>query len=168
MNPMQKPYIDKVVIHMAVGEAGEKLVKAETIMKEISGQQSVRTIAKRTQPAFGVRKGQPLGCKVYLRGKAAEEFFVTALDIVEKKLFDSQFDNSGNISFGIEEHTDFPSQSYDPMIGIYGMDVNVILERRGIRIARRTTQRRKLPNKQRVTREDAIKFLTEQYNVEVQ
>ncbi|WOF15505.1 50S ribosomal protein L5 [Methanoplanus sp. FWC-SCC4] len=168
MNPMQNLHIDKIVVHMAVGEAGEKLVKAETILKEITGQQSVRTIAKRTQPAFGIRKGQPIGCKVYLRGEKAEEFVRTSLEIIEKKLFASQFDKSGNISYGIEEHTDFPTQNYDPMIGIYGMDVNVILEKKGVRIARRSIQTKKLPEKQRVTSEEAIKFMEEEFGVEVQ
>ena len=66
-NPMQEIYIDKVVVHMGVGESGERLVKAEKIMQQITGQKPVRTIAKRTQPAFGIRKGAPIGCKVTLR-----------------------------------------------------------------------------------------------------
>jgi len=53
------------------------------------------------------------------------------------------------------------------MIGIYGMDVNVILERKGIRIARRNIGQRKLPSKQVVTKEDAVRFMTEKYQVEV-
>jgi large subunit ribosomal protein L5 len=164
---MRDVHIDKVVVHMSVGEAGAKLVNAENIMKEITGQQSVRSIAKRTQPAFGIRKGQPIGCKVTLRGSAAEKFTQTALDAIEHNLFASQFDINGNVSFGIEEHTDFPGQSYDPMVGIYGMDVNVVLERRGIRIARRSVEKRKLPAKQRVQREDAINFMRDSYQVEV-
>lgn len=168
MNPMQKVHVDKIVIHMGVGEAGEKLVKAENIMQEISGQKSVRTIAKRTQPAFSIRKDQPIGCKVCLRGKAAEDFVRTSLEILEKKLYASQFDKSGNLAYGIEEHTDFPGQSYDPMIGIYGMDVNVVLEKKGIRIARRSIQKKKLPLKQRVSREEAVKFMQEEFGVEVQ
>jgi len=167
MNPMQDVHVDKIIVHMGVGEAGDKLLKAETIVQEITGQKTIRAFAKRTQPAFGLRKGQPMGCKVALRGKKAEEFLDTALGIVERRLGSYQFDKSGNFSFGVEEHTDFPSQNYDPMIGIYGMDVNVILERRGIRIARRSIQRRKLPAKQRVNKEDAIAFMAERFNVEV-
>jgi len=167
VNPMQGLYVDKVVVHMAVGEAGDKLVKAENIVSAITGQSPIRAYAKRTQPAFGVRKGQPTGCRVTLRGARAEEFVRTALDIVEKTLAASQFDATGNFSFGIEEHTDFPGQSYDPMIGIYGMDVTVVLERKGIRIARRSIQKRKLPTKQRVTKEDAVAYMSEAFNVEV-
>jgi len=167
VNPMQGLCVDKVVVHMGVGEAGDKLVKAENIVKEITGQSTIRAFAKMTQPAFGVRKGQPLGCRVTLRGARAEEFVRTALGIVENTLAASQFDATGNFSFGIEEHTDFPTQSYDPMIGIYGMDVNVVLERKGIRIARRSIQKRKLPTKQRVTKVDATAYMAEAFNVEV-
>lgn len=164
---MRDIYIDKVVVHMGVGESGDKLVKGENIMKTISKQTPIRTIAKMTQPAFSIRKGQPIGCKVTLRGKSARDFFETSLKIVNNTLFESQLDKSGNFSFGIEEHTDFPGMSYDPQIGIYGMDINVVLERRGIRITRRRMEQKKLPAKQRVSKPDAIAFLKEKYRVEV-
>jgi large subunit ribosomal protein L5 len=164
---MRDIYIDKVVVHMGVGESGEKLVKAENIMKTITKQTPIRSIAKKTQPAFSIRKGAPIGCKVTLRGKTARDFFEASLKIINKTLFESQLDTSGNFSFGIEEHTDFPGMSYDPQIGIYGMDVNVVLERRGIRITRRRMEQKKLPAKQRVSKQDAIAFLKEKYQVEV-
>lgn len=167
MTAMQDIYIDKVIVHMGVGESGERLVKAEDIVKAITGQKSVRTIAKRTQPAFGIRKGAPIGCKVTLRRKTAESFVETALAIIERSLATSQFDRTGNVSFGIEEHTDFPGMSYDPTIGIYGMDVNVVLERKGVRIARRSVERRKLPAKQKVSKDEAIAFMRERFQVEV-
>jgi len=166
-NPMQEIYIDKVVVHMGVGESGERLVKAEKIMQQITGQKPVRTIAKRTQPAFGIRKGVSIGCKVTLRRENAEKFITTALDIIDRRLAPSQFDRTGNVSFGIEEHTDFPGMSYDPMVGIYGMDINVVLEHKGVRVARRRIERRKLPETQKVSRDDALAFMRERYLVEV-
>ncbi|MCP1662991.1 MAG: 50S ribosomal protein L5 [Methanocalculus sp. MSAO_Arc1] len=168
MTGMQELYVDKVVVHMSVGEAGEKLIKGETLMQEIcGGATSVRTIAKRTVPAFGLRKGQALGCKLTLRGDKAEQFLRTALDIVERKIDSHRFDENGNFAFGIEEHTDFPGQSYDPQIGIYGMDVNVVIEKKGIRIARRAAQQKKLPSKQHVKKDEAVSFVEEHFNVEV-
>lgn len=164
---MQQVKIEKVVVHMGVGESGEKLTKAEDIIKTITGQASVRSIAKKTQPAFGIRKGAPIGCRVTLRGKRAEKFFQTSLNVIERTIFASQFDKLGNFSFGVEEHTDFPGMSYDPQIGIYGMDINVVVGRRGTRIARRRAEQKRLPAKQRVTKEDAIAFLKDQYKVEV-
>jgi large subunit ribosomal protein L5 len=167
MNPMQGLRIQKIVVHMGVGESGEKLSKAEDVLSTITAQKPVKAIARKTQPAFGTRKGSPIGCKVTLRGDAAEKFFATSFSIVERQLAASQFDSQGNFSFGIEEHTDFPGMSYDPSIGIFGMDVNVVLEKRGARISRRKVVTKKLPSKQRVKREEAIRFLQETYKAEV-
>jgi len=164
---MQDLRIQKIVVHMGVGESGDKLSKAEEMLSKITSQKPVKAIAKKTQPAFGTRKGSPIGCKVTLRSDAAEEFFRTSIGIVDRQLAASQFDSQGNFSFGIEEHTDFPGMAYDPSIGIFGMDVNVVLEKRGIRVSRRKVNQRKLPQKQRVKREEAIKFLQERYQVEV-
>ncbi len=166
-NPMQGLYVDKVVVHMGVGESGDKLSKAIEIMKTITGHTPVKSIAKKTQPAFGVRKGAPIGCRVTLRGALAREFLETSLSIIDRRISRAQLDALGNFSFGIEEHTDFPGMSYDPQIGIYGMDINVVLARRGVRISRRHEEQRKLPGKQQVNREDAIQFLNEQFKVEV-
>jgi large subunit ribosomal protein L5 len=168
MNPMQKLHIGKVMVHMGVGESGEKLVKAEDMMKQITTQTPIQAIARTTQPAFSVRKGAPIGCKVTLRGGTAETFMETALSIIDRKLYRTQFDKQGNFSFGIEEHTDFPGMAYDPAIGIFGMDVNVVLERPGARVARRKVMPRRLPRKQRVTPDEAIAFLQEAYRVEVE
>ncbi len=57
-NPMKKLQIDKVIVHMSVGEGGQRLINAEQIIKTLTGQGTVRTEAKKTQPAFGIRKGQ--------------------------------------------------------------------------------------------------------------
>ncbi|HEY9245721.1 MAG TPA: 50S ribosomal protein L5, partial [Candidatus Methanoperedens sp.] len=97
----------------------------------------------------------------------AEAFLKTALNISENRLNSSQFDESGNFSFGIEEHTDFPGMKYDPSIGIYGMDINVALKRSGYRISRRKIEKHKIPQNHRVTKEDAISFVKNAYSVEV-
>lgn len=167
MNPMQRLYIGKVVVHMGVGESGERLTKAEEVMKRITGQVPVKTNAKKTLPAFGIRKGAPIGCKVTLRGESAEGFIRTAFDIIKKKVSISQLDKQGNFSFGIEEHTDFPGMTYDPKIGIFGMDINVSIDRKGVRISRRSINKRKLPPEQLVSPEETVQFLKDHYQVEV-
>lgn len=149
MNIMLEPRIDKVVVHVGVGESGQRLVNAETIMKTITKQQPVRSMAKKTLPTFNIKKKEPIGAKLTLRGKAAEDFLVLALKAAGNSLRMSQFDQQGNFSFGIEEHTDFPGMRYDPEIGIFGMDVSVALKRAGYRIARRRVAKKKLPSRQR-------------------
>ena len=164
---MRELYVDKVVVHMGVGEGGDKLSRAIELMRQITGNAPVRSNAKKTNPTFGIRKGAPISCKVTLRGKKAGKFLETAFGIIGKKVSPGQIDRQGNFSFGIEEHTDFPGMSYDPQIGIYGMDINVVLARRGIRVNRRHIEQRRLPKKQQVTPDDSLAFLKSRYNVEV-
>lgn len=171
MTDMQTPFVAKVVVHMGVGEAGERLVNAENIMSVLTdGSKPIRSYAKNTLPAFGVRRGQPIGCKVTLRGKKATDFLATALKTysIEHVLHARQFDATGNFGFGIEEHTDFPGQSYDPKIGIYGMDVLAVIEKKGTRTARRKIQQKKLNSKLHVAREESMKFVTETFGIEVE
>jgi len=162
---MRQPRVEKVVVHMGVGEGGRELANAEEILAEVAGQQPVRTVAKNTVGEFGVREGDPIGAKVTLRGEEANEFLETTLEFVE--LSASQFDQVGNFSFGVEEHTDFPSQEYDPNIGIYGLDVTVNLVRPGYRVRKRDKVSRSIPKAHRLNAEDAIAFLEAEYDVEV-
>jgi len=162
---MREPRIEKVVVHMGVGQGGEDLQDAEAILEEITGQESVRTRAKNTVGEFGIRQGDPIGAKVTLRDAAAEEFLETALPLAD--IDAGQFDETGNVSFGIEEHTSFPSQEYNPDIGIYGLDVTVTLVRPGYRVAKRDTRTRSIPSGHRLSPEDAIAFLESEFDVEV-
>jgi large subunit ribosomal protein L5 len=163
---MRKPRVEKVVVHMGVGTGGRELANAEEILEEVTGQQSVRTQAKRTVQEFDIREGDPIGAKVTLRGDAAREFLETALPLTT--LSPTQFDETGNFSFGVEEHTDFPSQEYDPQIGIYGLDVTVTLVRPGYRVSKRDKVSRSIPKNHRLNAEDAIAYLTGEFDVDVE
>jgi large subunit ribosomal protein L5 len=167
MNANLIPRIDKVVVHVGVGESGQRLVNAETIMKTITKQQPVRSIAKKTLPTFGIKKNEPIGAKLTLRGKAAEDFLIIALKAAGNTLKKSQFDMQGNFSFGVEEHTDFPGMRYDPEIGIFGMDVSVALKRAGYRIAMRRVGQKKLPSRQRLNKDDTIEFVSKKFGIEI-
>jgi len=167
MNSMRIPSIDKVTVHIGTGESGERLTNAEKLLATIVKQKPVRAIAKKTLPSFSIKKKEPIGCKVTLRGKNASDFLKVALKIIDNKLSLSQFDQNGNFSFGIEEHTDFPGMKYDPTIGIYGMDVNVALKRAGYRIRTRKIQKHTIPQDHRLKKEDAIAYIKEKYSAEV-
>ncbi|SNR48212.1 50S ribosomal protein L5 [Halorubrum vacuolatum] len=162
---MREAYLEKVVVHMGVGRGGDPLADAEEIIEAITGQQSVRTTAKRTVGEFGIRKGDPIGVKVTLRGEDAHAFLETALSLVD--VTKGQFDETGNLSFGIADHTDFPSQEYDPNVGIYGLDVTTTIVRPGYRVAKRDKASRSIPSNHRMTAEDAIAFLEANFDVEV-
>ncbi|NHN47228.1 50S ribosomal protein L5 [Halostella sp. JP-L12] len=162
---MRRPTIEKVVVHMGVGEGGRELAQAEEILEDVAGQESVRTQAKATNPDFGIRQGDPIGAKVTLRGDEADEFLSTALPLADVSA--SQFDDTGNFSFGVEEHTEFPGQEYDPNVGIYGLDVTVNLVRPGYRVSKRDKATRSIPSSHRLDADDAVAFVESEYNVEV-
>ena len=162
---MREPRIEKVVVHMGVGQGGVDLGNAEEILGEVTQQDPVRTTAEATEPEFDIREGDPIGAKVTLRDDDAESFLETALPLTE--LSASQFDDTGNFSFGVEEHTDFPSQEYDPTIGIYGLDVTVNLVRPGYRVSKRDKASRSIPSGHRLDVDDAVAFIEETFDVEV-
>ena len=167
MSGMRDLYVEKVVVNIGVGEAGERLVKAQKVLEMVTGQKSVQTMSKTINRDLGIRKGMPLGCKVTLRGEAAEEFIERALPIREMRVPESSFDPEGNMSFGITDYTDFDGMKYDPEIGIFGMDISVVLRRPGNRITKRALLKRRIPKDHRVGRDEAIQFMKDKFKVEV-
>jgi ribosomal protein L5 len=99
-----KPHIAKVTVNIGVGEAGEKLKKAESVLEGVTKQKPIQTLSKTTNKDWGLRKFMPIGCKVTLRRKAAETFLISALKIRENKISEYSFDNQGNFSKIRPEH----------------------------------------------------------------
>ncbi len=161
------PQIEKVTVNIGVGEAGERLKKAESVITSLTGRKPVQTLSQTTNKEWGLRKRMPIGCKVTLRGKKADEFLKQALLTRENKIADYAFDEQGNMSFGIPDHTLFKSQKYDPNIGIFGMDVCITMKKPGYRVKRRRIQRRHIPKRYQVQKEETMKFFSETFNVEV-
>ncbi len=164
---MRQPKIEKIVVNIGVGEAGDRLAKAQKVLNMLTKQTPLVTHAKVTNRDLGVRQGMPIGCKVTLRGEGAQEFLKRALWVRENRLPSYSFDKEGNLSFGIQDYTDFEGMRYDPEIGIFGMDVSVRIQRPGYRIGKRRIMSRKVPKEHRMTREESIQFMQEQYKIEV-
>ena len=162
-----RPQIEKITINIGVGEAGERLNKAESVLQNITGNKPIQTLSRTTNKDLAIREMMPIGCKVTLRGKKADEFMKEALSTRDNKMADYSFDDEGNLSFGIPDHTLFKSQKYDPNIGIFGMDVCITMSKPGYRIKRRRIARRRIPHKHRVTTDETIEFFKDKYNVEV-
>jgi large subunit ribosomal protein L5 len=90
--------------------------------------------------------------------------------LVEAKdhiLTESQFDESGNIAFGIHEYIDIPQVAYDPKIGIMGLQVCITLERPGFRIKRRSLHKAKISDKHSIKKEDAMEFMKKEFAVKI-
>jgi len=164
---MRTPRIEKVVVNIGVGEAGERLMKAQKVLEMLTEQRSVITVAKVTNRDLGIREGMPIGCKVTLRRERAINFLKKALWIRENRVAEYSFDIEGNLSFGISDYTDFEGMRYDPEIGIFGMDVNVVIQRPGYRLTRRRIMKRRLPRTHRLTRQEAMDFMRDNFSIEV-
>lgn len=166
-NPMLMPRIEKVVVNCCVGKSGEPLEKAMKIIEDLTGQKPCYRRAKKTIKDFGIRRKEPIACLVTLRGERAIEFLKRVLDAVGNKIPASSFDNFGNFSFGIEEHIDIPGTKYSPELGIIGMDICVSLARPGYRVKYRRHARSKVGKKHRLTAEEAISFMINEFGVNI-
>lgn len=172
MNPMKRIRIEKVTLNIGVGEPGERLEKAEEVLKRILAladieQKPVRTRAKVRVQRWGIRPGLEIGVKVTVRGEKAVRLLDLLLNAVDRKISERSFDERGNFSFGIREYIDIPGMKYDPKIGIYGLDVCVTLERPGYRVKRRKRRRSHVGKTHLITKEEAIQYVKEAFGVEV-
>lgn len=165
-NMMRKVFIAKVVVNMSLGVGGETLAKAQTVLENLTGQKPTDVLAKATNRDFGLRKGEPMGCKVTLRGKRATEFAKRALDVKDHQLPAASVDHAGNVSFGVSEHIQIPGVRYDPDLGIFGMDICICTERPGFRIKRRRRSRHRIPRRHRITPDEAMEILSKELGVQ--
>ena len=166
-NPMRTIKLAKVTVHIGVGKSGEELEKARKVLAEITGQKPCTKQAKRTLKDFGISEGEPIACLTTLRGDNATAFLKRGLEAAGNVLKASSFDDNGNFAFGIKEHIEIPGTKYVPELGIFGMDVIGTLERPGFRIKRRRIRPSRIGKSHRISKEEAIKFVTQKFGIEV-
>jgi large subunit ribosomal protein L5 len=166
-NPMRAIKLAKVTVHIGVGKSGEMLEKAKKILIELTGQKPCTKQAKMTVKEFGIREGEPISCLTTLRGEKATTFLKRGLEAINNSVKRSSFDENGNFAFGIKEHIEIPGTKYVPELGIFGMDIVGTLERPGFRVKRRRIRPSRIGKSHRVTRDDAIKFVTEHFGVQI-
>lgn len=129
---MEVPKLDKIVVNIGVGDASHNSKMLETSMKEleaITGQKPVATKAKKAIAGFKLREGQPIGCKVTLRGENMYNFLDKLISITLPRVRDFRglsnkaFDGRGNYTLGLTEQLIFSEIEYDDVVKVRGMDV---------------------------------------------
>lgn len=168
MNAMKEIKLEKVTLNIGTGKDQKQLEKGLKLLKGITQLKPVKTTTSKRIQEWGIRPGLPIGCKITIRKNTAKKILPKLLEAKDKKLKKSQFDNFGNFTFGIHEYIDIPDVKYDPDIGILGLEVCVTLERRGYRTKRRKKMKRKIPKRHQITKDEAIKFIKEKFNVVVE
>ncbi|MDI3544374.1 MAG: large subunit ribosomal protein [Candidatus Woesearchaeota archaeon] len=167
-NPMRKIRIEKVSLSMGTGTDMDRLDKGMKLLQIVSGKKPVKTLAKKRIPTWSIRPGLPIGCKVTLRGKEAEDKLRILLKAVDDKLSLDNFDEQGNFSFGIKEYIDLPNMDYIYELGILGFQVSVTLSRQGYRVKERKYLRKKIGKSHVVSKQEGIEFMRTAFNVNVE
>ena len=167
LNQMKEIRLEKVVLNMGVGKSGDAIEIGKKALDQISEKKSSSRNAKDTQRDWGVRKGEPIGVAVTIRGKDATALLKRLLEAKGNEIKSSSFDNFGNVSFGILEHIDIPGIKYDPKIGILALDVAVSLTRPGFNIRFRSKHKAKIGKSHKISPQEARDFLTKEFGVKM-
>jgi large subunit ribosomal protein L5 len=167
MNQMRNIRIEKVTLNFGAGTDQKKLEKGVKLLTLITGKAPVKTKTIARIPTWGLRPGLAIGCKITLRKNEAIEVLKRLLSAKSNTLMDNNFDDNGNVSFGIPEYIDVPGVKYDPNIGIIGLEASVTLTRPGFRIKSRKVMKRKIPHNHRIPKEDAITYFKEKFNLQL-
>jgi large subunit ribosomal protein L5 len=137
-NVMQVPRLEKIVINMGVGAAGQTGGDAKLLdgaiadLATITGQKPIVTRAKKSIANFRLREGQRIGAKVTLRGAQMYEFFDRLVNVALPRVRDfgginpNSFDGRGNFAMGMKEQLTFPEIVYDKVDKVRGMDIIIV------------------------------------------
>jgi len=132
---MQVPKLQKIVVSKGVGAAtsDKKLIDYATEeLTMITGQKSVVTMSKKDVASFNLRRGNPIGVMVTLRGERMYEFLDRLVTVSLPRVRDFQgikangFDGRGNYTLGITEQIIYPEISIDKINKISGMDITFV------------------------------------------
>jgi large subunit ribosomal protein L5 len=166
-NPMKKISLEKVVLNMGLGRSGDIIGIAKEALQQISGKNPTAREAKETQRDWGIRKGEPIGVSVTVRGEDAKELLKRLLEAKGNQVRGRAFDDFGNYSFGIREHIDIPGVKYDPKVGIMGLGISVTLTRPGYGIRKRSKHKASVGKKHIISSDEAKDYLVKEFGVTV-
>ena len=167
-NKMKEIKLEKVVLNMGVGKSGDAIETAKKALDQISNKKSCDRSAKKAYRDWGVRKGEPIGAAVTIRGNDAKNLLKKLLEAKGNNVNGRSFDKMGNLSFGIREHIDIPGIKYDPKIGILGLDVTARLIRPGYNIRIRSRHKASVGKHHKITPDEAKAYLTKEFGASVE
>jgi large subunit ribosomal protein L5 len=156
-NVMAIPKITKVVVNMGLGEGTQNGKIVDTGAEElgkITGQKAAVTRSKKSIAQFKVRKGQPIGAMVTLRGERMYEFLDRLIAIALPRVRDFRgvsprgFDGRGNFTMGLRDQLIFPEIDYLKVDKARGMNISMVTTAKTDEEARRLLQLIGIPFRQ--------------------
>ncbi|MEI6683170.1 MAG: 50S ribosomal protein L5 [Bacteroidota bacterium] len=143
-SPMQVPRINKICLNQGLGIANtdKKFIdNGITEMTNITGQKAVSTKSKKDISNFKLRKGNPIGVRVTLRGERMYDFLDRLISVALPRvrdfrgISDKGFDGRGNYTLGVTEQIIFPEIDIDKVTRINGVDITFVTSARNDREA---------------------------------
>ncbi len=143
-NHMQVPRITKICLNQGLGIAITDRKHIENGINEmtmISGQKSVATKSRKDISNFKLRRGNPIGVRVTLRGERMYEFLDRLISVALPRVRDFRgvndkgFDGRGNYTMGVSEQIIFPEIDIDKVSKINGLDITFVTTARNDREA---------------------------------
>jgi large subunit ribosomal protein L5 len=134
-NVHQVPRVEKIVVNACVGSQSDVKQALEDAKEEIAlitGQRPAETRAKKSIANFKLRKDQPIGAKVTLRGAHMYEFLERFIKAALPRIRDFRgvspraFDGRGNYTIGVADQTIFPEVELDKIKRNIGFDVTIV------------------------------------------
>jgi large subunit ribosomal protein L5 len=142
----QVPKITSISINVGVGKIKESKEDCALVAKDISlitGQLPRFNKARMSVSGFKLREGQIVGYSLTLRNKKMYDFIERFVNVSLPRIRDfrgllnDSFDQKGNYSIGIKEHTIFPEIKYDNVKQPFSMQVNFSITAKNKKEAKR-------------------------------
>jgi len=132
-NVHEIPRILKVTVNSGLGK-GRDAKFVDTIvetLRKITGQQPMKTKARKSIAGFKVREGMVVGAAVTLRGERMWHFVDRLANVAFARIRDfrgipeASVDKDGNFNYGFTEHTAFPEIPPDEVESLHGLQVTI-------------------------------------------
>jgi large subunit ribosomal protein L5 len=141
---MQVPRISKICLNQGLGIANTDRKFIDNGINEMSlitGQKAVSTKSRKDISNFKLRKGNPIGVRVTLRGERMYDFLDRLISVALPRVRDFRgvndkgFDGRGNYTLGVTEQIIFPEIDIDKVSRISGVDITFVTSARNDREA---------------------------------
>lgn len=158
-NIMREVKIEKIVL--GVGGTEDKLEKNAKLIEILTERKPAKMESRKRIPSLGVRPKLKVGALITIR-RGFEPLLRRLLVAVDNKIRKKQI-SENTFSFGIKEYIEIPGLEYQRELGITGFDVTITFKRAGKRIQTRRLKKKSLPKRQRISKEEIIKYMEDKF-----